>query len=234
VKPPDRIRHALRKRWRALRQPQRGADVCTDLALVVKPALIFDVGANIGQSAAKFRRRFPAARILCFEPSAASAARIRARRLRDVAVHEVALGSAAARATLARGHDPAIFHIAAADEEAAETIAVETLDAFCAAQAIERIDFLKIDTEGHDLEVLKGAAGMLAAGRIAAIQVEAGLNPDNRFHVPFEVLKAYLEGHGYRLFGIYDQVNEWPTRQPHLRRANPLFVAPWVYGGTSP
>jgi FkbM family methyltransferase len=226
----DRLAHAVRKRWRALRTPRRGADVCTDLALVVRPDIIFDVGANIGQSAVKFRRRFRSARIHCFEPSADSAHRIRARGLNGVEVHEIALGSATATARLASGHDPAIFHLSA---EGDVEIEVETIDSFCSARSIDHIGFIKIDTEGHDLEVLRGAAGMLAAGRISAVQVEAGLNPENHLHVPFEHLKAYLEGHGYRLFGIYDQVNEWPTRQPHLRRANPLFIAPEVLRGIS-
>jgi FkbM family methyltransferase len=226
MKLTDRLAHAVAKRYRALRTPRRGADVCTDLATLLTPRIIFDVGANVGQSAAKFRRRFAGADIHCFEPSAQSVARIQARRLKRVQVHQIALGSAIATARLAEGHDPAIFHLS--DEGGAE-VAVETLDSFCSKLGITRIDFLKIDTEGHDLEVLKGAAAMLSAGQIAAVQVEAGLNPDNKFHVPFELLKAYLEGHDYRLFGIYDQVSEWPTKEPHLRRANPMFVSPELY-----
>lgn len=225
----DRLLHRLRKRYRASTQPKRGANVCVDLGTILRPATIFDVGANIGQSARKFGRYFPSARIHCFEPSAASAARIRRRKLRNVEVHETALGSAVATAMLSRGRDPAIFRISAAGDE---QVGITTVDAFCAEHRIERIDFMKIDTEGHDLEVLKGATAMLAAGRIAAVQVEAGLNPENMLHIPFETLKAFLEDHGYRLFGLYDQVAEWPTKQPHLRRANPMFVSREVYGGT--
>ncbi|SFR99036.1 FkbM family methyltransferase [Sphingomonas jatrophae] len=221
-----RLAHALRKRWRKLTEPRRGDDVLVDLSRLVKPAMIFDVGANIGQSSQKFARRFPSAAIHCFEPSAASAQRIRERKLRGVEVHALALGSEAGTATLTLGADPATFRIADGGDEA---VAVDTIDAFCATRSIQRIDFVKIDTEGHDLEVLKGAAGMLAAHRIAAVQVEAGMNPENKLHVPFEALKAYLEGHGYRLFGFYDQASEWPTRQPHLRRANPLFVSPELF-----
>lgn len=227
----DRLVHRFRKRYRALVTPKRGADLCVDLARILKPVTIFDVGANIGQSAAKFRRRFPKASIHCFEPSAGSARRIRARRLGNVKVHEIALGSSAGTGALVRGHDPAIFHIA---DEGDETIAIDTIDAFCETHRIDRIDFLKIDTEGHDLEVLRGAAAMLGAWRIMAVQVEAGMNPENSFHISFETLKAFLEGYGYRLFGFYDQVNEWPTRQPHLRRANPLFISPDIFAQGGP
>jgi len=41
---------------------------------------------------------------------------------------------------------------------------VTTVDAYCAAQGIERVDYLKVDSEGHDLAVLQGAAGMLEVG----------------------------------------------------------------------
>lgn len=222
----ERLFRHVRRRYRSF-GPRRGADVCTDVATFTKPVIIFDVGANIGQSAVKFRRRFPKASIHCFEPSARNAERIRRRGIRNVAVHAIGLGSAPATAMLSTGHDPAIFRIS---DQGDEQVRVETIDGFCAENGIDRIDFLKIDTEGHDLEVLKGAATMLGSGHIVAIQVEAGMNPENSLHVPFEALKAFLEGHGYRLFGFYDQVNEWPTKQLHLRRANPMFVSAEVIG----
>ena len=49
---------------------------------------------------------------------------------------------------------------------------VETADAFSADNAIPRIDILKIDTEGYDLEVLNGARGLISEGRIQFVFVE--------------------------------------------------------------
>ena len=57
------------------------------------------------------------------------------------------------------------------------------------------------------------------------IEVEAGMNPWNERQVPFEILKAHLESKNYFLFGIYEQVHEWPTKAPHLRRANAVFLS---------
>ncbi len=46
------------------------------------------------------------------------------------------------------------------------------LDTFVAENDISQIDLLKIDTEGHELEVLKGASNLLRENRVRAIQFE--------------------------------------------------------------
>lgn len=51
-------------------------------------------------------------------------------------------------------------------------IETQTLDAYCAANGIAHVHLAKCDTEGHDLSVLRGARGMLAAGAIDAFQFE--------------------------------------------------------------
>ena len=66
---------------------------------------------------------------------------------------------------------------------------------------------------------------MLTEQRIDLVQVEAGMNNSNKRHVPFETLKDYLQSHGYFLFGVYEQVSEWPTKEPHLRRTNLAFIS---------
>lgn len=67
------------------------------------------------------------------------------------------------------------------DFSAHETIELTTLDLFCQQQNIQRIDFLKLDVEGHELAVLKGARRMFDEGRIGIIQFEfGGCNIDSR------------------------------------------------------
>lgn len=51
-------------------------------------------------------------------------------------------------------------------------VKVSTIDRYCADKKIERIDLLKSDTQGFELEVLKGARHMLVERRVGAIYVE--------------------------------------------------------------
>jgi hypothetical protein len=48
------------------------------------------------------------------------------------------------------------------------------LDAYCRERAIQRINYVKIDTEGHDLRVLRGGRAMLTAAAIDMVQFEYG------------------------------------------------------------
>lgn len=106
-----------------------------------------------------------------------------------------------------------------------ESVTMARGDTFCAERAIEEIGFLKIDTEGHDLEVLRGFRTMLKAARIDLVEVEVSMNPENRRHVPFERAKSYLERFGYRLFLIHEQAREGAARGPIIRRANVVFCS---------
>lgn len=100
-----------------------------------------------------------------------------------------------------------------------------TLDEYCSRQNIATIDYLKIDAEGYDLSVLKGASTLLSRQKIRFIEVEAGMNRINTEHVYFDEFVRYLEPYGYKLYKIYDQMHEWKKRKPYLRRGNLVFVA---------
>jgi hypothetical protein len=52
------------------------------------------------------------------------------------------------------------------------SVELKTLDAFAAEQGLDRIDLVKVDTEGHDFFVIQGAGRLLEEGRIRALQFE--------------------------------------------------------------
>lgn len=65
--------------------------------------------------------------------------------------------------------------------EMTETIKIITLDNFCVDNNINHIHYLKLDVEGHELSVLKGAKNTFSSAKIDWIQFEfGGCNIDSR------------------------------------------------------
>jgi FkbM family methyltransferase len=74
------------------------------------------------------------------------------------------------------------------------TVATRTLDDWMSESGIARIDFLKIDVEGGEYEVIAGAAGALAEGRIARLVCETALDsPAHRALLSYGYQPAVLE-----------------------------------------
>jgi hypothetical protein len=98
-----------------------------------------------------------------------------------------------------------------------EEIRLRTIDEFCGDQGISRVDMLKIDVEGNELNVLRGSTRMIEAGAVGAIQFEFGeaqigsgtffkhiyqfLSPRYRIH---RILRSGLS----RAFETYDVILE--------------------------
>jgi FkbM family methyltransferase len=184
------------------------------------PKLIFDVGANVGQSVELFLQAFPQARIQCFEPAELTFATLSERFGTDprVSLNRLALDH--------RDHEVRFLNRAASagnrilqeGEGGAHATRVPAMraDTFCAERRIENIDIVKIDTEGNDLRVLAGFAAALQAQRITYLQVECTTSPDNHFHVHLDRFMHFLHPFGYRLFGLFDFVRRIYRTQQKL------------------
>ncbi len=187
--------------------------------------VIFDVGANVGQSARKFRSAFPRATIYCFEPVRSTFETLRAAAEGDAGIrcHRLALGSRPGRSTVyLTEHDTTSSLVRPADARGSEEVEVDTLDHFAAENGVERVDLLKVDAEGFDLEVLKGADGLLAANRVSFVLAEVGFHPGDDRHVLFDDVRDFLMKRGFSLYGIYDQTLEW-SGEKRMRFANACF-----------
>jgi FkbM family methyltransferase len=185
--------------------------------------VIFDVGANRGDTAIAFRRNYPSATIYCFEPNP-DLSKILFGLGTGVEVHTIAMSSKAGKAGFDRSKGTSDLFSLTGDVSA-EIVKLDTVDNFCLTKSISHIDFLKIDTEGHDLEVLRGAIRMLSDARIDVVQAEVSMNPENKLHIGFLEVQNFLQQFGYRIFGIYEQINEWPTSEPNLRRTNVVYIS---------
>ncbi|EKV01772.1 methyltransferase, FkbM family [Leptolyngbya sp. PCC 7375] len=76
-------------------------------------------------------------------------------------------------------------------------VSVTRLDTFCIANNIAEIDFLKIDTQGYELQVLKGAGEKISC--IKRILLEVQLQPLYENAGTKEEIIDYLTNRGFRL-----------------------------------
>lgn len=151
-----------------------------------RPAVVFDVGANIGQFCGLIRTHCDMSRIQLhsFEPSAEAFAEL-TRATADCASirrNPCALGAAEGTATLYSDRPASglssltcrdLDHVGR-EMTLSQSVSVRTLDGYCDEHAIERIHLLKIDVEGHEHDVLAGAARQFAEDRIDAVTFEFG------------------------------------------------------------
>ena len=73
------------------------------------------------------------------------------------------------------------------------------MDIFCEEKEIKRLDFIKIDTDGHELEVLKGARKVITKFRPTII-FEAGLYLMEEENINFSDYLKFLGSLDYSLF----------------------------------
>jgi FkbM family methyltransferase len=154
---------------------------------------IFDVGANRGQFLSMLRAGLGGVQfcVHAFEPGQAAfeALSLAAGGLPEVTLNNLGLSSQAGEADLYADHPGSTLaslskrsmdHLGIAYEHV-EKIHLETLDAYCARQGVGQIDLLKLDVEGHELDVLQGGQEMFAGRRVGLVSFEfGGANLDAR------------------------------------------------------
>lgn len=188
-------------------------------------SVIYDVGANIGQSAIEFVEAFPSSQIVCFEPISATFNQLKnnTKSLQNIECVQVALGASNQSSKMYVGEDSqtnSLVKTSASFSE--ECVTVKTLDSFFRTSGAPRIDILKIDAEGFDLQVLKGAEDLLNANLIAFVIVEAGFHRGQKQQILFDEFRDFLIEKGFSVFGIYGQQPEWSGKQ-RLHFANVCF-----------
>ena len=194
-----------------------------------KRVTIFDIGANVGgytKMVAEVLDKYSIEYVIyAFEPSEKTFAKLvdclKGRsNLRPV---RVGVGSSIGNARLfehdkvsglASLYDRDLAHVGLSLGSTGE-VPVTTIDRFCEEKTIDGIDFLKIDVEGAELDVLKGASRMLNAKKIANIQFEfGGTAMDARIYVKdfFKFLESFdifrILNHGLRKLDHYKESYE--------------------------
>jgi len=189
--------------------------------------VMFDVGANVGDYSNALYATFPKAQIVAFEPVPRTFEVLRATLAKTtVKCCSIGLSDVEGEAVIydyeqmIGSEHASLFPGVLKELHRAETIKetnvpLITLDAYCCAESILAIDFLKIDTEGNELNVLKGSRAMIQKNAIRAIQFEfTQLNVVSRVFLKdfYDILRGYsfyrLLPHALLPLGSYSYRNE--------------------------
>lgn len=171
---------------------------------------VFDVGANIGEWALTALGVNPNIELHCFEPSQATFDKLLQKNFpQNVALNRIGLSARRGYLTLnvvaAGSALNSIYKRAVFTQDAyTESILVDRVDNYCDSKGIEQIDFIKVDVEGHELEVFKGMRNLLDQGKVRAIQFEyGGCNLDSRVFLA-DIFYFFEDlGHSYQLYKLY-------------------------------
>jgi FkbM family methyltransferase len=168
-----------------------------------------DVGANVGHWTEYFSSRNSSAKGILFEPSAHCAGLLREKfQGKSITVREAAVGDRIGSISFVEegefGESSSIAETYIPSERPGDAVVrqipIVTLDEELKAAGIN-IDFLKIDAEGYDLKVLKGAELFLSEGRVRFVQFEYNSNWLGTGSSLREA-KSFLERLGFELFLI--------------------------------
>lgn len=207
------VRVLARREYRqALRVGVAAAVEHDRLHVPVEPATVLDVGANRGQFALVAARRWPRARLICFEPLP-DAARVLSRVLAAAPraeVRNLALSDEAGEVKLhvSRADDSSSLLPIGARQSATfpgtEEVGVigvpaARLDDELDASDLLRPVLLKLDVQGGELRVLRGAAGLLSA--VDVVLVECSFVEFYEGQPLAHELVRFLGGHGLVLTG---------------------------------
>jgi FkbM family methyltransferase len=166
-------------------------------------SVALDVGAHRGETAQLLAECFPGAIVHSFEPVPHSFEALRAATAGlDVRCVNAAVGDVEGRARMRLGEDSGRSGFRARGSEL--EVRTVTLDRYAAAEGLERIDLLKIDAEGHEPWVLRGALGLLRAGRVDYVLAECEFSERaDEPHGDFAAISALLGPLGYRVVSFY-------------------------------
>ncbi|HET9418216.1 MAG TPA: FkbM family methyltransferase [Chthoniobacterales bacterium] len=196
-------------------QIARRADAFGDMRRFVPAStrpVILDIGANLGQTAKKFRATFPSSAIHCFEPGTETFKALRQNMAgaNDVHLWHCAVGSSVGKQTFFENTEPdmsSFLELSATgwgEVKNYPIVNVTTVDQFLTEQSIAAVDILKSDTQGYELEVFKGAEEAMRRGRIGLVYFEFIFSEMYRSLPRFDEVFRFLTDRDFLLVSIYD------------------------------
>lgn len=177
-------------------------------------AIIFDVGANSGIMSLQFAKLVPLGKVYSFEPTFYAFSKLEknlelnpelAKRI--VAIQSFVSSSTSEEPNIKAyaswkvgGTVESVKHqVHQGTEKSTKGIKAVCLDDFCEQHKIKRLDFIKIDTDGHELEVLRGGIKVISMFGPTII-FEIGIYIMKEKNIDFSDYLEFLDSLSYSLF----------------------------------
>jgi len=198
-------------------------DLLTKFLTDTEKPIIFDVGANKGLSILRYKKIFPGSIIHCFEPDKNEVEKLvlKYQNENSIVLNSVAVGEKPGNLefniNVVSGHSsfknliPNTTWI----KKRSQSLGIKsekynlkkintdiiTLDDYCSKKNINKIDILKIDTQGYEDKVLEGAINLLKQNKIKVIQLE--LIHSEIYENPLNIydVEKHLIPNKYKFFG---------------------------------
>ena len=215
-----------------------GHDWCVDITYFARHSgryevtTCFDVGANLGQTAERLVRVFPEADVYSFEPVPETFEQLKKHvtDYRHVRPFNLGMSDKVEQSRMFLADASGRNRVGSDELEGGVSVQLNTLDYFCQTQSVHHINLLKIDVEGHEMQVLRGAEGLLRNRRIDFVVCECDFVPrPDEPHGDFYTLVPFLQSFGFRIVSLYtggvdDQGWRW---------GDVLFALPSAMAGSS-
>jgi len=179
---------------------------------------IIDGGASIGDISLKFANYFPKSNVYCFEPYS-EFNQLLSLRFKDnerISIYPFALNSTneklnlyinkskGTNSTLPPASNGVSIYGTQFENTGLERTKAISLDNWAKQNNIHHIDILKLDVQGTELDVLKGAYDLLSSNGIDALLLEVNFQNCYRNQSGWDALISYLSNLGYCLFNFYN------------------------------
>jgi FkbM family methyltransferase len=163
----------------------------------------FDIGAHTGETALMLLQTFPSVHVHSFEPLPENFAELKAAMAgHNVSTIHAAVSDSSGTTAIARG--PTSFRASVHGDGPTVEVPAMTVDEYVNNHGLDHVDLLKIDTEGHESHVLRGASRLLSSGLVEFVlcECEFTLRPGEP-HGDFRAIFDLLQPLGYRVVSFY-------------------------------
>ena len=195
--------------------------------------IIFDIGANKGQSLYRYKKLFDKSNFYSFEPSVEAFKVLKSKygNSNDVKLFNTALGSKKKKKLFYEYKKNELSSFIKIDKKFKETkkniyVKIDTIDSVFKKNNLKKIDLLKMDTQGYEEPILRGAKNLIAEQKIDLIELEIILGDYYEKSSSFKKIEDALFDGNYRLLALDRRLNVFENKKFYF---NALYASQNIY-----